>query len=75
MDKPGRNDIAGALAYIRAAVDEDGYLDPDDAEQLIMLQDDPAEYQRQVSALLRELGDPKPPERPRGPMLTYTPKR
>ncbi len=46
-----RNDVEAAVAYVAAVLDEGRDLDADDAESLLMLQDDPEE----LSAAVRDL--------------------
>lgn len=69
-----RNDVNDALAYIREAVERDGFLAEEDAEQLLMLQDDPEDYAGRAEELLRGLGASEPMHDP-GPMLHWTPPR
>lgn len=46
-----RNDVAGAVAYVAKVLDDERDLDPDDAQSLTMLQDDPAELSDALAEL------------------------
>jgi hypothetical protein len=48
-----RNDTDGALAYARERLEE-GDFTQEDAQQLIMLQDDPEELIKRLNELLEE---------------------
>jgi hypothetical protein len=50
LDYPGRNDVPGALAFIR----EVGSLNSDDVEVLLRLQDDPTELEAAIEKLEAE---------------------
>lgn len=47
-----RNDVPAALDYIRERIAEDGRLSPDDGHVLSMLQDDPAEFNREAAKVM-----------------------